>query len=600
MTGFDLLLVRFVLASGGCIAAGLSIWGMTKVVQRYLPSLSTQRSIWLLAQITVFATFLAIWLPHSERLRLIPPIDITPAVKTQQVAPAGPAALATSADSGLGTLADTTEHSWLAFGARAWTVMYLLGLGYAIHKLWRAQRSLNALATSGYPMAARYEQEGFGSALMQTAAPTVIEVDAPVSPMLLGPFKPRLLLPSHLRSLEPMQRQLIIEHELMHLRRRDLHWTTAGVVLQTLLWFNPFMRLLRASLSHAQELGCDRDVLKGRPQAQRKAYAAALIAQLKWQHRPVDAALAFGGVGVATVAARIAQIREPGLAARNRWARWVAAGGLASIFIASLALQPALSKNMARQNLAASTAIDCISMDDAATGKPLIRQGQCEERVTPASTFKIAISLMGYDSGILNDEHAPVMPFKEGYVAWSPTWRQATDPTSWMNNSVVWYAQLITSKLGAPRFKRYVTSFNYGNQDVTGDAGADNGLAVSWISSSLKISPVEQLAFLRRVVNRELPLNANAYDMTARILKIETLPSGWEVHGKTGTAYPVLPDGTDDRTRAYGWFVGWATKGQRTVVFARLIQDQKEEADPAGPRVRAAFLRDLPAQLEAL
>jgi len=78
------------------------------------------------------------------------------------------------------------------------------------------------------------------------------------------------------------------------------------------------------------------------------------------------------------------------------------------------------------------------------------------------------------------------------------------------------------------------------------------------------------------------------------------LPSGWEVHGKTGTAYPVLPDGTDDRTRAYGWFVGWATKGQRTIVFARLIQDQKEEADPAGPRVRAAFLRDLPAQLEAL
>lgn len=600
MTAFDLFLVRFVLGSVGCIAAGLTVWGMTLVVQRYLPSLSMQRSIWLLAQITVFATFLAISLPHSERLRLIPPIDITPAAETQQVVPAKSAAMAPSVSSGLESFANTTEHSWLAYGARAWTILYLLGLGYAIHKLWRAQRTLNELAASGYPMTARDEQGEFGSPLMHKAAPAVIEVDAPVSPMLLGPFKPRLLLPSHLRSLEPMQRQLIIEHELMHLQRRDLQWTTAGVVLQTLLWFNPFMRMLRASLSHAQELGCDRDVLEGRPQAQRKAYAAALIAQLKWQHRPVDAVLAFGGVGAATVAARIAQIREPGLVARNRWAHWVPAAGLATIFIASLALQPALSKNMTRQNLTASTTIDCISMDDAATGKPLIRKGQCEERVTPASTFKIAISLMGYDSGILNDEHAPVMPYKEGYAAWSPTWRQAIDPTSWMSNSVVWYAQLITAKLGASRFQRYVTSFDYGNQDVTGDAGAENGLAVSWISSSLKISPVEQLTFLRRVVNRELPLSANAYDMTTRILKIETLPNGWTVHGKTGTAYPVLPDGTDDRTRAYGWFVGWATKGQRTVVFARLIQDQKEEADPAGPRVRAAVLRDLPAQLEAL
>jgi bla regulator protein BlaR1 len=35
-------------------------------------------------------------------------------------------------------------------------------------------------------------------------------------------------------------------------------------------------------------------------------------------------------------------------------------------------------------------------------------------------------------------------------------------------------------------------------------------------------------------------------------------------------------------------------------VFARLVQDQKEETGAAGLRVRDAFLRDLPARLEAL
>jgi bla regulator protein BlaR1 len=255
---------------------------------------------------------------------------------------------------------------------------------------------------------------------------------------------------------------------------------------------------------------------------------------------------------------------------------------------------------MATQTAAAQTTIRCTELADAANGMRLIHEGQCDERVTPASTFKIAISLMGYDSGILSDEHAPTLPFRKGYVDWNPAWRAATDPTGWMKHSVVWYSHQVTSKLGAARFQRYVKSFNYGNDDVSGNPGKNNGLTLAWINSSLKISPVEQVTFLRSVVNRNLPLTAKAYDMTFRILKLETLANGWEIYGKTGTGYPVLRDGTEDPAHAYGWFVGWATKGQRTIVFARLVQDQKKETGAAGLRVREAFLRDLPAQLDSL
>lgn len=135
---------------------------------------------------------------------------------------------------------------------------------------------------------------------------------------------------------------------------------------------------------------------------------------------------------------------------------------------------------------------------------------------------------------------------------------------------------------------------------MSGDPGKNNGLTLAWINSSLKISPVEQVAFLRSVVNQNLPLTAKAYDMTLRILKVQTSANGWEIYGKSGTGYPILRDGTEDRAHAYGWFVGWATKGQRTIVFARLVQDQKREPGGAGLRGREAFLRDLPAQLESL
>lgn len=36
-----------------------------------------------------------------------------------------------------------------------------------------------------------------------------------------------------------------------------------------------------------------------------------------------------------------------------------------------------------------------------------------EERTTPASTFKIALSLMGYDKNILHDEHSLLGIFKK-------------------------------------------------------------------------------------------------------------------------------------------------------------------------------------------
>ena len=233
----------------------------------------------------------------------------------------------------------------------------------------------------------------------------------------------------------------------------------------------------------------------------------------------------------------------------------------------------------------------CTAVADAATGQVLMQEGDCGMRVFAASTFKIPISLMGYDSGFLSDAQTPALPFREGYPDWIASWKTTTNPTGWMKNSVVWYSQQITKSLGEERFQRYITEFHYGNEDVSGDPGKNNGLSRSWLSSSLKISPLEQLAFLGKIVNRQLPVAAHAYEMTARLTLIGTLPNGWEVHGKTGAGAPRNADGSFANNRAYGWFVGWATKGKRTLTFARLIQNGKKEAVSPGLRTREAMMR---------
>jgi beta-lactamase class D len=247
-----------------------------------------------------------------------------------------------------------------------------------------------------------------------------------------------------------------------------------------------------------------------------------------------------------------------------------------------------------------SAKVVCTAVADAATGKLLKQEGACDQRVTAASTFKIAISLMGYDAGFLTNEHLPALPFHDGYPVWDPSWQATTDPTTWIKNSVVWFSQQTTEWLGEERFRSYVTAFRYGNEDISGDPGKHNGLTHAWLSSSLRISPLEQLIFLEKIVNRRLPVSAHAFDMTSRITAITLLPNGWDVHGKTGTGSPRKADGSEDEDHAYGWFVGWASKGGRTLVFARLIQDERQQSPRAGLRARAAFLAEAPALLEGL
>ena len=246
----------------------------------------------------------------------------------------------------------------------------------------------------------------------------------------------------------------------------------------------------------------------------------------------------------------------------------------------------------------AQAATICTAMADAGTGAVLLQEGNCIERVTPASTFKIALSLMGYDAGFLKDEHKPSLPYRQGYVDWGgDAWRQDTDPSRWMQYSVVWYSQQITQALGAERFQKYAKALRYGNADVSGDPGKDNSLERSWISSSLKISPLEQLGFLRKLVNYQLPVSKHAMQETHRLTRLADV-DGWQVHGKTGAAFPRKMDGSFDEARGYGWFVGWASKGERSIVFARLVQDEQKGLQSAGLRTRAAMLKELPALLE--
>ncbi len=214
------------------------------------------------------------------------------------------------------------------------------------------------------------------------------------------------------------------------------------------------------------------------------------------------------------------------------------------------------------------------------------REGSYEQGHSPCSTFKIAISLMGYNEDILIDETHPELPFQDGYVDWLEIWKQPHNPTTWMKDSCVWYSQVITQKLGMQKFKKYITKFDYGNHDVSGDKGKNDGLTHSWLSSSLQVSPAEQVKFLQKLLNNKLPVSLKSHEMTKKILFVGDLISGWKLYGKTGTGYFLNHDGSIDRERQIGWFVGWVENSDRAIIFASYIEDEYKAEFSAGKRAK--------------
>lgn len=203
-------------------------------------------------------------------------------------------------------------------------------------------------------------------------------------------------------------------------------------------------------------------------------------------------------------------------------------------------------------------------------GKVLKSEGDCQTAYPPQSTFKVVLSLMGFDSGILNNETTPSWSMPQGEDPYINACKGPHNPQTWIRDSCLWYSRLVTKELGTKKFQQYVNQFSYGNQDVSG------GLRNAWVSSSLKISPNQQTQFLQSLVDQKFSLRNRAYEKTKNIMRIQELPGGWKLYGKTGNG--SLQDHEGKATELQqGWFVGYIEKGSRTIVFAsHLVDTQKQ------------------------
>ncbi len=188
----------------------------------------------------------------------------------------------------------------------------------------------------------------------------------------------------------------------------------------------------------------------------------------------------------------------------------------------------------------------------------------------PASTFKIAAALIGLDSGVLTGpEHLYTW---DGVEREFKAWNRDHTLSSAIRESAAWYFQRTARQLGTEEMARYVALLGYGNGDIS--AGHDR----FWLEGDMRISPEEQIGFLRRLYHGTLPISSEAQSTVRNLIRLDEGASavakgggsGWVARGKTGLGQQ---DG-----RWIGWLVGWVEQAGDVVFFATNIEGDRPDA----------------------
>ena len=185
--------------------------------------------------------------------------------------------------------------------------------------------------------------------------------------------------------------------------------------------------------------------------------------------------------------------------------------------------------------------------------------GRSLQRFSPASTFKIPNTLIALN--------AQLVMSKNSQFVWDGTdkgldrWNKDQTLESAFKVSCVWCYQEIARKVGAEQYAEALAMLDYGNQSV------GNEIDAFWLNGDLRISAIEQIEFLRKIYNYEVPYRREHVDILKEIMLTEQT-SSYAIYAKSGWAV-TMPQ--------VGWYVGFVSKSDEIWLFAMNLQVDRRE-----------------------
>lgn len=181
----------------------------------------------------------------------------------------------------------------------------------------------------------------------------------------------------------------------------------------------------------------------------------------------------------------------------------------------------------------------------------LVNGSRAGTRYVPASTFKIANSLIALETGVVKDENEVIpyggkpQPFK--------AWEKDMPMREAIAASNVPIYQELARRIGLERYRLWLDRLDYGNRQ-TGTV-----LETFWLDGPLEISAIEQARFVAKLAQQTLPISVRSQLIVRDIMRLESM-DGRALYGKTGWRFSSTPQ--------LGWWMGWVERDGRIFAFA--------------------------------
>jgi len=188
---------------------------------------------------------------------------------------------------------------------------------------------------------------------------------------------------------------------------------------------------------------------------------------------------------------------------------------------------------------------------------------RAEKRFIPASTFKIANSLIGLSTGTVKDIDE-VLPYG-GKPQYFKSWEQDMGLRDAIKISNVPVYQELARRIGLKRMREGLAAIPYGNTETGSEVDT------FWLKGPLQISAIEQAEFLARLAQGTLPFSGDVQRSVREIVQLKHRDDK-VLYGKTGWTTTPDPD--------IGWWVGWVTSEGSVYSFAINI-DVTDKGDVA-------------------
>jgi len=174
----------------------------------------------------------------------------------------------------------------------------------------------------------------------------------------------------------------------------------------------------------------------------------------------------------------------------------------------------------------------------------------------PASTFKIPNTLIALETGVApSPEHV----FKwDGTDHWLDAWEQDLTLKEAFAASCVPCYQEVARAVGPERMRAELDKLAYTGM-VFDSTTVDN----FWLGGDSRITPFQQVQFLRRLHNEQLPIKAST-QAAIRDIMVRERTQDYVLSGKTGWSV--------DGEKNNGWFVGFVKRGDEVFYFATNVE----------------------------